>query len=227
MTFRPTIALPPLFPKFVVHRGMFVSDQDEAAPEIILPPQIRRSVARRRAEFVSGRLCARDALKALGATHFDIPMGADRSPIWPSGFVGSITHSNGMAFAAVARVSQAQSLGLDVEKIMPRDTACELGPTLGTSAEYGRLRTSSWDHPLLVTSVFSAKETIFKCLYPVIKRQFDFMDVEMTSIDADNGTFSFSLNAELSKIFPDAENHIGRMAFSDGTVHTGLMLFNS
>jgi enterobactin synthetase component D len=206
---------------------MFVSDQNDTAPEIVLPPQISRSVAQRRAEFVSGRLCARDALKTLGATYLDIPIGADRSPIWPSGFVGSITHSNGMAFAAVARASQAQSLGLDVEKIMPRDTACELGPILATSAEYNRLLTSPWDHPLLVTSVFSAKETIFKCLYPVIKRQFDFMDVEMTSLDASNGTFSFSLSAELSKVFPDATNHIGRMAFVDGLVHTGLVLSKS
>ena len=29
---------PPLFPKFVVHRGMTVSDQDDVSPEILLPP---------------------------------------------------------------------------------------------------------------------------------------------------------------------------------------------
>jgi enterobactin synthetase component D len=224
MTLRPSIILPSLFPKFVVHRSMIVSDQADASSEILLPPQLRDAVSHRVAEFISGRLCARQALTILGATQFDIPMGADRCPIWPPGFVGSITHADGTVFAAVARAAQAQSLGLDAEKIMSRETALELAPILATSDEYDRLLKSPWDHQLLTTSIFSAKETIFKCLYPIIRRQFDFLDVSITSIDSNDGTFSFSISRSLSKIFQVAIHHRGRVAVVDGLVHTGLFL---
>jgi enterobactin synthetase component D len=206
---------------------MCVSAEDAAASEIILPPQIRKAVLRRRAEFISGRLCARAALKALGATQLDVPIGADGSPLWPPGFVGSITHANGLAFAAVARMSQAQSLGLDVEKIMPPDTARMLAPILATADEYDRLLNSPWDKTLLTTTIFSAKEAIFKCLYPVIGRRFDFTDVEMTSIDGKNGTFTFSLGGSIARLVPQATSQSGRLALVDGLVHTGLLLPNA
>src|SRR6202012_4461572 len=106
------VTTPPLFPDFVVYLGMIVADQDESPVEIHLPSQLKNAVPRRRAEFIGGRLCAREALKMLGATDLDIPMRADRSPAWPSGFVGSITHAEGLAFAPVAQAAQAQSLGL-------------------------------------------------------------------------------------------------------------------
>ena len=224
MTFHPSITPLPLFPEFVVHRGMMVSEQDDASLKIPLPYQLKNAVSRRRAEFICGRLCAREALKLLEAPCLDIPMGADRSPIWPSGFVGSITHSEDMAFAAVARTEQAQSLGLDVEKRMSRDTALELAPILATSDEYDRLLHPPWDHPLLTTALFSAKETIFKCLYPVIKRQFDFTDVEITSFDTKDGTFSFALSRSISELLPAASHHCGRVAIVDNLVHTGTVL---
>jgi enterobactin synthetase component D len=224
MTLLPSTTRPPLFPNFVVHRGMIVSDQDGASWGIPLPAQLKNAVARRRAEFICGRLCAREGLKILGATHFEIPIGADRSPTWPPGFVGSITHSGGMAFAAVARREQAQSLGLDVEKIMSRETALELAPLLATSEEYSRLLTSPEDHPRLTTIIFSAKEAIFKCLYPIIKRQFDFIDVEINSIDRNNGIFSFSLSRSISEHVPDDTNFRGKVAIIDNFVHAGLVL---
>jgi enterobactin synthetase component D len=213
-----------LFPNFVIHRGMIVSDQDGTSWGIPLPVQLKNAVARRRAEFICGRLCAREALKRLGATDFDIPMGADRSPIWPTGFVGSITHSEGMAFAAVARREQAQSLGLDVEKIMSRDTALELAPILASSDEYSRLLTPPEDHPRLTTTIFSAKEAIFKCLYPFVKRQFDFSDVKINSIDRNNGRFTFSLSSSISAHVPVGTNRRGTVAIIDDFVHAGLVL---
>jgi enterobactin synthetase component D len=224
MIFRPSITPPPLFPKFVVHLGMMVPDQDDASAEISLPSQLKKAVPRRRAEFIGGRLCARAALEILGATDLDIPMGADRSPVWPAGFAGSITHAKDMAFAAVARTEQAQSLGLDVETIMPREMALELAPLLATPDEYARLLQPPWDHPLLTTIIFSAKETIFKCLYPVIKQQFDFTDVEIGSLDAKDGTFSFSLNRSIAALVPAATHHRGRVAIVGDLVHTGLAL---
>jgi len=151
-------------------------------------------------------------------------MAADRSPLWPAGFVGSITHSQDMAFAAVARTEQAQSLGLDVERLMPPETALELASIVASPAEYARLLQAPWDHPLLTTVLFSAKETIFKCLYPVIKRQFDFSDVVIESLDLRGGTFTFSLSRAIAELHPPAARQPGRLAIIADVVHTGLML---
>lgn len=151
-------------------------------------------------------------------------MEADRSPLWPAGFVGSITHSQDIAFAAVARVEQAQSLGLDVERLMPRETALELAPIVASPAEYARLLRAPWDHPLLTTALFSAKETIFKCLYPIIRRPFDFSDVVIESLDRKDGSFTFSLSRAIAVLHPLAGRQPGRLAIVDDVVHTGLML---
>lgn len=66
------------------------------------PPSIQRSVAKRQAEFLAGRLCARAALQQLQRLDWVPPIGDDRAPIWPEHICGSITHSSGRAAAIVA-----------------------------------------------------------------------------------------------------------------------------
>ena len=53
-------------------------------------------------EFTAGRLCAVQAIRGLGGSETEIPVGERGEPIWPKGFVGSITHTQGYAAAAVA-----------------------------------------------------------------------------------------------------------------------------
>jgi 4'-phosphopantetheinyl transferase EntD len=70
-------------------------------------------------ELKSGRAYAKCALSRLGVFDEDLPMGSDRSPVWPVGFIGSITHvrknSEGFCAAAVARLDQFLALGIDIE----------------------------------------------------------------------------------------------------------------
>src|SRR5580692_7617313 len=113
---RIPISLPPLFPPFVAHRGAAVSTDALAGGDIEIPAALTTAVASRRAEFVAGRLCAREALAALGAPSTRVPRGIDGAPEWPTGFVGSISHTAELAFAAVAPAAEARGLGLDVER---------------------------------------------------------------------------------------------------------------
>jgi 4'-phosphopantetheinyl transferase EntD len=80
----------------------------------------------RRVEFLSGRLCARRALAALGFEPMDIPVATDRGPQWPEGIVGSITHTLnttcGWASAALGRVETVASLGIDMESCEDLDS---------------------------------------------------------------------------------------------------------
>lgn len=220
----PLIGTPNLFPDYVAHRGVRVFEGNTLPAEIRLPAQLRNAVRSRQAEYVSGRLCAQEALQLLGATATDIPFAEDGSPTWPSGFVGSITHSNRQAFAAVTWKSKAISLGLDVETIMPPDTARQLAPLVATSGEYQRLSGRALEPQLLTTIIFSAKETIFKCFYPILKFRFDFTDVEIVSINPESGTFSFVPGNSISRFLPGPMQWPGRMAVIDDLVHTGFLL---
>ncbi|WP_374216235.1 4'-phosphopantetheinyl transferase, partial [Frankia sp. R82] len=53
---------------------------------------VARAVPSRRAEFVTGRACARLALARLGVAPRPILRGPRGEPTWPRGIVGSITH---------------------------------------------------------------------------------------------------------------------------------------
>jgi hypothetical protein len=62
---------------------------------------LRNSVPKRQAEFVAGRICAREALTGWGHDNVVVGIGAHREPIWPQGLLGSITHCADYAAAVV------------------------------------------------------------------------------------------------------------------------------
>lgn len=140
-------------------------------------PAIRAACQSRALEFRATRTCARRALADLGALGSAIPMGPSRQPLWPDGFVGSITHTQGFRAAAVAAASSVGSLGIDAE--VNRSLPIGVGKSvlsLSESEMASRLRARhtsiSWD-----TIVFSAKESVFKLWYPLTLRWLDFTDV--------------------------------------------------
>lgn len=79
---------------------------------------VQNAVETRRREFTTARLCAREALIALGFASAPILQDGSRAPIWPEGVVGSITHCAGFR-AAVARRETVRSLGIDAEPHLP------------------------------------------------------------------------------------------------------------
>jgi 4'-phosphopantetheinyl transferase EntD len=54
-----------------------------------------RATPARRCESAPGRRCAREALAILGGPRVAILAGHFRDPVWPFGYVGSITHCQG------------------------------------------------------------------------------------------------------------------------------------
>src|SRR5438132_9137019 len=96
-------------------------------PTTLLPAEehlVQRAVNKRRRAFSAGRGCARAALASLGlpgAQDIAIMSGPRRQPLWPSGIVGSITHSEAYCAAAVAWESQLAGLGIDAELNTPLD----------------------------------------------------------------------------------------------------------
>jgi enterobactin synthetase component D len=60
---------------------------------IVPSASLQRSVAKRQAEYLAGRVCARAALQRLDGRDYVPGTHEDRSPVWPAGIHGSITHS--------------------------------------------------------------------------------------------------------------------------------------
>ena len=82
--------------------------------DIDIPASLAKAVDKRLSEFVAGRYCAREALKLLGLTQPpSIGIRPDRGPDRPEGVVGAITHTDGFAWAAVARQRDLRGIGID------------------------------------------------------------------------------------------------------------------
>nr|WP_274705918.1 4'-phosphopantetheinyl transferase superfamily protein [Pseudomonas sp. S11A4] len=147
---------------------------------VVPPPSIQRSVAKRQAEFLAGRICARAALQQLEGSAIVPPIGEDRAPVWPAHICGSITHSSGHAAAIVANRQHWRGLGMDLENLLSDERAERLAGEILTPAEMQRMAAGSQDlRALWVTLTFSVKESLFKALYPIVHQRFYFEHAEV------------------------------------------------
>lgn len=160
---------------------------------------VSQAVPKRRREYAAGRACVRDAMATLGLAPVAIPAARDRLPAWPPGIVGSITHDDRVAAAAVARRADGvRSVGIDIEPGEPLpgeiyDTVCrpEEMRWLGAQSEPAR--------GLLARALFSAKEAAFKCQFPLTGRMLEFDEITVR-FDVDRGTFEAEfLNGEVAR----------------------------
>jgi len=146
-----------------------------------------RGVAKRQAEYLAGRLCAREALRRVTGQPGVPAVGEDRAPQWPLGVVGSITHGDNWAAALVAQREQWRALGLDVERLLPAERAQRLQGEILTPAELQRLQDLDENaRALRISLSFSLKESLFKALYPLTLTRFYFHDAELLDIDQDS-----------------------------------------
>ena len=212
--------LPQALPGALLHSCRFQPQKLDAQAfgrhGVDLPPNIGRAVAKRRPEFLAGRLCARAGIQRLTGLPQAPGLAPDRAPIWPGGLVGSITHGDDWAAAVVARRDAWRSLGLDVETLLDDARASRLLEEILTPAERERLAPEQVG--LGVTLTFSLKESLFKALYPLVGRRFYFEDAELLAWDAE-GRARLRLLCDLS-----AEWHHGRELEAQYALFDGRLL---
>lgn len=189
-----------------------LQDGDFNRSQIEVPANIQRSVAKRQAEYLAGRLCARAALLASGAGTYVPGTDDERAPIWPPGFCGSITHGDGWAAAIVARSSQWRGLGLDVESRLETQRAQRLAAEILTPSELTRLDPEQL--ALQVTLTFSLKESLFKALYPLVRTRFYFEHAELVSWSA-GGHARLRLLTDLSEEWHHGKEIVGQFSLFD------------
>ncbi len=176
------------------------------------PASIQRSVAKRQAEFLAGRLCARAALQQLDNLDCVPAIGEDRAPVWPQHISGSITHSSGHAAAIVGHKAQWRGLGMDLENVLSLERAERLAGEILTAAELQRMAMLPREqHALLVTLTFSAKESLFKALYPIVQKRFYFEHAEVLEWSA-SGQLRLRLLTDLSEEWCHGKALVGQFA---------------
>lgn len=165
-----------------------------------VPAQHWGGKERRRSEFVAGRASAKSALRQVGwadprslppenkaedgyesALRF-LPIQSDRSPQWPRGFVGSITHSRDWAWAVAGRADEFKSLGIDTEPVFEPGVWEPIRSEIGTAAEWSKLATLRLSDEERGTLLFSVKETYFKLWYPICRQFMEFLDVAVIDV---------------------------------------------
>lgn len=160
-----------------------LSADDFQRADIEQTASLQRSVAKRQAEYLAGRVCARAALLRLDGRDYVPGTHEDRSPIWPAGIHGSITHGKGWAAAVVAAEGACRGIGLDQETLIRDERAERLASEILTETEMQRLSSSQLG--LTVTLTFSLKESLFKTLYPLTRQRFYFEHAEVLEWSAD------------------------------------------
>ena len=198
---------------------------DGAVAADALPAELKGAAPIRRAHFLAGRHCAAEALRQLTPEGPTVVGRSQRGvPVWPAGIVGSITHTEGYAAAAVARSSAVRGLGIDSEGIISAEQARSVSTYVSWPSELAQAREAGLDRLQSLTLVFSAKESVFKCLYPLVGAMFYYHDVRIVGVDPSSRTFRARLVKTLSSEFCADAVLEGTFALSDLRLHTGMVL---
>jgi enterobactin synthetase component D len=223
---------PDVLPSNVARCSIAVDLHDEAGdlalafPGVALPESLRGAVRKRRLEYLAGRWCAREALR-VGHAHLAVhplPPGADRAPAWPGGVVGSITHTQGFVSAAVASAAEFRGVGIDSERVFTANAALRLAGRFARPGELAALgRGGAYDEGTLAALVFSAKESLYKCLYPIVGGYFGFQVAEVVALSI-GGALRVRLVEGLPGRFRAGDEFAGRAAVTATHVHTAITL---
>ncbi|WP_138466694.1 4'-phosphopantetheinyl transferase [Poseidonocella sp. HB161398] len=148
-------------------------------PPVPLPPQLARARPKRRAEYAAGRLAAREALRRLTGAALLPLMGEDRAPAWPPGTTGAISHSDGVAVALAGWRRDWAGLGVDIETWPSPSLAEAIAPLVLTPADIAG--------PEGVGLAFSAKESLYKALHPIVGGELGFADASIAELSRREG----------------------------------------
>lgn len=134
------------------------------------------SVAVRRAAFATGRRLARAALAELGCAPASLPPDCDGVPCWPPGFIGTISHADGLCIALAGRAGGLLGVGIDLERadrVVPA-----LAPRICRADEYDQGDMAA------IALWFAAKEAVFKAYFPTTRCLLGFQDIRVAMAPA-------------------------------------------
>lgn len=202
--------------------GVGITDPRDDHHVLLGPEQdaMSRAIPNRRREFAAGRAAGRKALAEVGFPAVAIPAAADRSPTWPAGIAGSISHCESLCVAVTCHVQTWRSIGIDIEGKTPLEK--EAWPIVMTPQEQTALQSvPRWRRAKQLKTLFSIKESVYKAQFPLTGQMCDFQALDVTLCD--DGRFQARFTQTLGSFQPGYVAH-GRYLQFDNWVLSGCML---
>jgi 4'-phosphopantetheinyl transferase EntD len=167
--------------------------------QLPLPTPLHSAVIKRKAEHLASRWLAQQRMAQLGLPDFVLRNAPDRSPLWPAGIQGSLSHTRNIAVIAATR--EPLCVGVDVEHMMSEETAVETADLLMSAAEKRRLHAQTLPFAHAATLLFSLKESVYKALWPQLHQPMDFPQAEIVELDVKAGVARLQLTQDFGKGF--------------------------
>lgn len=198
----------PQITSFILHKL-----EEDALGEAVSP--------KRRADYRLGRAAARRALEIIGFPVVSpILRGEHREPVWPVGVVGSIAHGSGYGIAAAAWQQDVPAIGIDIQKIEERYTD-DLIARFADPDEFDWVRSDPSKRTERAVKLFSAKESVFKALYPLGRVWFAFDVAHLTPTNDEHG---FKVTVRLPKLSAGEIDMDVGISYYEGNIITGALL---
>lgn len=221
---RPSTIVRRLFPDGVAAAEM----RETADPGLLYPEEavsVERAVAKRIGEFAAGRACARLALAEIGIHDFAIRTAKDRQPLWPTGVIGSITHTTGFYAAVAARVGDLIAIGLDCE-VVGKITS-DIWESISRPEEMQWIQSLPPPQQAAgVALIFAAKEAFYKCQYPLTAEWLDFHDIRVQALGWGSEASEFVIEPIRALVIEPiaATPMVGRYVLHDQFILSGIAL---
>lgn len=196
-------------------------------PSDCLPDGLQAAVPNRKWTFLAGRLCAEWAIRRQRpeSNPILIGRGTHGEPIWPPSCIGSVTHTNRAAHAAVAASfpSHLLGIGIDSERVVDKASFDAIMSVCFSVTERELILLQ--DAPkLAATIMFSAKESFYKAVFGTVKRFVEFNEATIESICWATHTVGINVVSEdLSIMRYPVQAHF---SMADDEVHTSVTLYS-
>ncbi|HFQ5457875.1 TPA: 4'-phosphopantetheinyl transferase [Vibrio vulnificus] len=166
---------------------------------IAIPESIRESVQNRQAEFVAGRYMAKLCLEALSVVDFEIGIGPHREPLWPDKLTGAISHTSNRGVALVAERTSYQFVGIDTEDWLDAETVEQIWLDIHNEGELTLFREQGVSFDIATSIIFSAKESLFKAVFPYVGCYFGFEKARVISFNQSEQSLVLVLDSSISQ----------------------------
>ena len=190
------------------------------------PKNIQSAVIKRKSEFLAGRYCAKKALAEYNINDYTIYALKNRAPSWPKGYIGSISHTSDSAYSIVTKDTEYSGIGIDAEYILSKQQIIDIRKIITTDSEFNFINESLLNINITFTLIliFSAKESLFKALNPIVDIFFDFLAVKI--INLSEKKFRLSLEIDLSSTYKKGHTFEGHYLLNKEQVIT-IVTINS
>jgi enterobactin synthetase component D len=226
--------LPPPVEVYHCHyTAQVMSDPD--LEKIQMPPNSESWVLGRKVEYKVSRHGLFQAIRRIDPS-INLPPetlwpGPDRYPHWPESISGSISHKSGRVVIAVASAKQVRSIGVDIETVMDVEKAERVATRILTPDELLHIHPSHIAKT--VSLLFSAKESLYKALYPEVKKYVDFQGAQALDhtvfqpeiiTSAGRLEFKMRLTKKWSETLPKGSEYTVNALYMDGAWMTAVQI---